>query len=83
METSVTITPKFQVSIPVSIRKYLGMTKHGKAKISAKMVGTRKIITLEPDDNDILSLAGKYAHKKPARKIDVDNIRDLVDYSQW
>lgn len=83
METSVTITPKFQVSIPVSIRKYLKMTKHGKAKISAKMVGTRKIITLEPDDSDILSLAGKYAHKKPTKKIDVDNIRDLVDYSQW
>ena len=83
MEASVTITPKFQVSIPVSIRKYLRMTKHGKAKISAKMIGTRKIITLEPEESDILSLAGKYAHKKPAVKIDVDNIRDLVDYSQW
>lgn len=83
METKVTVTPKFQVSIPVSIRKFLGMTKHGQAKISAKIIGKRKIITIEPVEDDILSLAGKYAHKKPVRKIDVDNIRDEIDYSKW
>ncbi len=83
METSVTITPKFQVSIPVSIRKYLGMTKHGKAKITAKMIGKRKIIILEPDESDILSLAGIFKGSKPIRPVDVDNIRDEVDYSKW
>lgn len=83
METSVTVTPKFQVSIPVSIRKYLGMTRHGKAKISARLVGKRKIITLEPEEDDILSLAGIFKGSKPVRPVDVDNIRDEIDYSQW
>lgn len=83
METSVTITPKFQVSIPVSIRKYLKLTKHGKATMKAMWVNGKQEMVLRPDDSDILNLAGKYAHKKPVRKVDVDNIRDLVDYSQW
>jgi bifunctional DNA-binding transcriptional regulator/antitoxin component of YhaV-PrlF toxin-antitoxin module len=83
MEASVTITPKFQVSIPVSIRKYLKMTKHGKAVMRARLVGKKQIIELVPDDSDILSLAGMFKGSKPVRPVDVDNIRDEVDYSKW
>ena len=37
MQVLTTITPKFQVHIPVSIRKQAGLVKHGRAyvKVSA------------------------------------------------
>lgn len=76
MQEFTTITPKFQVHIPVSIRKKTGLTQHGKAKISAR---NSKII-IEPVDEKkgILSLAGKFKVKKP---IPAEKIRDYIDYS--
>lgn len=76
MQEFTTITPKFQVHIPVSIRKKTGLTQHGKAKISAR---SSKII-IEPVDEKkgILSLAGKFKVKKP---IPAEKIRDYIDYS--
>lgn len=75
MQTT-TITPKFQVHIPVSIRKKAGLKRHGKAKIT---VENSKII-IEPIDKKkgILSLAGKYKVKNP---IPAEKIRDYIDYS--
>ena len=76
MQSITTITPKFQVHIPVAIRKKAGLIQHGKAKIS---VENSKII-IEPIDkkNGILSLAGKYKVEKP---IPAEKIRDFIDYS--
>lgn len=76
MRTSVTITPKFQVHIPVSIRKKAGLTKHGKALIRTEQ---SKII-IEPLDKKkgILSLAGKFKVKNP---IPAEKIRNYIDYS--
>jgi AbrB family looped-hinge helix DNA binding protein len=76
MYTQTTITPKFQVHIPVSIRRKIGLKKHGRAIIKAK---DRKII-IEPVDEKkgILSLAGKFKVKKP---IPAEKIRDYIDYS--
>ncbi len=76
MQTTTTITPKFQVHIPVSIRKKAGITRHGKAVIRAE----KSKIIIEPIDGKkgILSLAGKYKVKNP---IPAEKIRDYIDYS--
>ena len=76
MQELTTITPKFQVHIPVSIRKKAGLTKHGKAYIRAE----KKKIIIEPIDEKkgILSLAGKFKVKNP---IPAEKIRDYIDYS--
>lgn len=75
METLTTITPKFQVHIPVSIRKKIGL-KHGRAIVKAE----KKKIIIEPIDEKkgILSFAGKFKVKKP---IPAEKIRDYIDYS--
>jgi AbrB family looped-hinge helix DNA binding protein len=76
MPVLTTITPKFQVHIPVSIRKKIGLKNHGRAKIS-----TRKgKIIIEPfkTEEGILSLGGKFRVKHP---IPAEKIRDHIDYS--
>ena len=76
MKTLATITPKFQIHIPTSIRKKVGLTKHGKAIMRAEK--KRIIIELLDDKKGILSLAGKYKVKSP---IPAEKIRDHIDYS--
>ena len=71
-----TITPKFQVHIPVEIRKKAGLTKHGRAKIDAK--DGKIIIESFSEKEDIMSLAGTI---KPRKDINPDKIRDYIDYS--
>lgn len=76
MQTFTTITPKFQVHIPVSVRKKIGLVKHGKASIRVE----KSKIIIEPIDEkkSILSLGGKYKVKNP---IPAEKIRDYIDYS--
>jgi bifunctional DNA-binding transcriptional regulator/antitoxin component of YhaV-PrlF toxin-antitoxin module len=74
METYGTITPQFQLHIPVKVRKLAGLTQHGRVKITVK----KKKITIIPVKDDIMSLAGKYHVKNP---IPVEKIRDYIDYS--
>lgn len=74
METLTTITPKFQVHIPVAIRKKIGLKKHGRAVIRAD----KKKIVIEPIESDFLSLSGKFKVKNP---IPAEKIRDYIDYS--
>lgn len=74
MHTFTTITPNYQVHIPVAIRKAAGLKKHGRAKISAK----GKTIVIEPEKFDILSLGGIFKVKNP---IPAEKIRDYIDYS--
>lgn len=75
MQTYVTITPQFQVQIPVSVRQKSGLTKHGKAKMSAR----KGKIIIEPVKKDIMSWAGKFKVKHP---LSAATIRDHIDYSQ-
>jgi len=75
MQEVTTITPKFQVHIPVSIRKKTGLTKHGKVLIKADQ---SKII-IEPLKFQFMSLAGKY---KVAKPIPAEKIRRYIDYSR-
>ena len=74
MEILTTITPKFQVHIPISIRKKIGLKKHGRAIIRTE----RKRIIIEPIKSDFLSLSGKFKVKNP---IPADKIRDYIDYA--
>ena len=74
MEILTTITPKFQVHIPVSIRKKIGLKKHGRAVIRAE----KKKIIIQPIESDFLSLSGKFKVKNP---IPAEKIRDYIDYA--
>ncbi len=77
METLTTITPKFQVHLPVAIRQKAGFTKHGRAKIRAS--GKKIIIEPLDEDDDILALAGKFKVKNP---IPAEKIRDYIEYAE-
>lgn len=74
MSSFTTITPKFQVHIPVSIRQEAGLTKHGKAIVSVE----KSKIIIEPIRSKFMSLGGKYKVSKP---IPAEKIRNFVDYS--
>lgn len=75
MDTLTTITPKFQVHIPVSVREKAGITQHGKAKISVE----KSKIIIEPIKSKFMTLGGKY---KVAKPIPAEKIREFVDYSR-
>lgn len=75
MQMLVTITPQFQIQIPVAARKKMGLTTHGKAKLSVQ----KGKITLEPVKKDIMNWAGKFKVKHP---LSAATIRDHIDYSQ-
>lgn len=74
MQTYTTITPNFQVHIPVIIRKKIGLTKHGRALIKAE----NSQIIIEPVKSGILSLGGVFKVKNP---IKAEEIRDHIDYA--
>ncbi|OGG19857.1 hypothetical protein A3D03_00340 [Candidatus Gottesmanbacteria bacterium RIFCSPHIGHO2_02_FULL_40_13] len=74
MQTYTTITPKFQVHIPVVIRKKIGLTKHGRAYIRTE----EKKIIIEPVKSDFTSWGGAFKVKKP---IPAEKIRDYIDHS--
>lgn len=75
MRTLTTITPKFQVHIPVSIREKIDLKKHGRAVIRVE----KDKIIIEPIKSDFLSLGGKFKVKKP---IPAERIRDYIDYGK-
>ena len=76
MEEYITITLKFQFHLPVKMRRFAGITKHGRAKITA----TKGKIIISMIDDEIADLAGKFPVKKP---IPLDKMRDYIDYTQW
>lgn len=73
---TVTVTSKYQVYLPLDIREKAGLITHGPVHIRAD---AGKII-IEPKPGTLISLAGKYK-SKASRKVDIDNIRDRIDYS--
>lgn len=74
MEMMTTITPQFQVHIPMAIRKAIGLKKHGRAVISAK----GENIIIKPEPVSFLSFGGAFKVKNP---IPAEKIRDYIDYS--
>lgn len=75
MDILTTITPRFQVHIPVAIRNRIGLKRHGRAIIRTE----KKKIIIEPINSDFLSLSGKFKVKNP---IPAEKIRDYIDYSR-
>lgn len=78
MEQTISITPKWQIHIPVEFRKKLGLTAPGLAKIWL----IDKQIIIKPKASSLLELAGKYKNHKPKVKVDIDRIREKIDYSK-
>ena len=74
MEMMTTITPQFQVHIPVAIRKAIGLKKHGRATISVQ----GKNVLIQPKPISFLSFGGAFKVKNP---IPAEKIRDYIDYS--
>jgi bifunctional DNA-binding transcriptional regulator/antitoxin component of YhaV-PrlF toxin-antitoxin module len=75
MDTYGTITPNWQIHIPVSARKKAGFCTHGRVKITA----TKNRVTISKINNDFVSKwSGAFKVKNP---IPADKIRDYIDYS--
>lgn len=77
MAQTIAITRQWQIHIPKAIREAIGMDEPGVAEIE---VENNKII-ITPKKSGILALAGKYHHLYKKKPINIENIRDVIDYS--
>lgn len=78
MQTTISITNKWQIHIPKSARKALNLTKPGRVEIKTEQ---NKLILI-PVESRILQMAGKYEKYTKGKKVDLDKIRDYIDYSK-
>lgn len=78
MEATIAVTSKWQIHIPKAMRPFLGPQKPGMVKIKAEK--NRLVIT--PHESSILKLAGTLHHLYKKKPINIDRIRDYIDYSQ-
>lgn len=76
---TVSITPKWQLHIPIAVRKKLNLKKPSQADIFVR----NQEIVVRPRQSRVLKLAGKYKGVKPVKHIDLDHVRDFIDYSKW
>ena len=74
---TVSITSKWQVHIPVVIRKMLKLKKPTQVVISVH----NGAIVMKPKESQILKMAGSLKGIKPTKTINIDRIRDYIDYS--
>lgn len=77
MQTTISITNKWQIHIPKAARKALKLTKP--SQIEVRTEGNKLILT--PVESKILKMAGKYAKYAKNKNINLDRIRDYIDYS--
>lgn len=77
MSQTIAITRQWQIHIPKALREAIGLDKPTMADIKAEK--GKLIIT--PKKSGIFKFAGKYAKYAKNKKIDLDNIRDYIDYS--
>lgn len=78
METTIAVTRRWQIHIPKAMRGVLGKKKPGMVKIKAE----KNRLVVSPAKKSILDLAGSLHHLYKKKPIDIDNIRDYIDYSQ-
>lgn len=78
MVQTITITPSWQIHLPVEFRKRLGLKEPGKMD----MILENDKIILKPKKSKLLKMAGKYKTKKPSKKINLAKIRDQIDYAK-
>ncbi len=79
MKQTVSITPKWQIHIPVAIRQALKLDKPSLADISLQ----GDAFLVRPKKSKILELGGSLAGIKPSKRINLTRIRDYIDYSKW
>lgn len=79
MQTTISVTRKWQIHIPKAARKTFGLKRPGMVNIKAK----KGEIIITPRKKSILDYAGKYHYllNKTNKKINLDKIRDYIDYS--
>lgn len=78
MTATISITNKGQMHVPVSFRKMLGLSVPGLVKI--EIVGSKLMVV--PVKSKIMEMAGKYSHKTSGKNINIEKIRDEIDYSK-
>lgn len=78
METTISITRKWQIHIPKALRGVLGPARPG--QVTIKAIDNKLVITSHKSKT--LSLAGSLHHLYKKKPIDIDNIRDYIDYSK-
>lgn len=79
MQTTISVTSKWQIHIPKAARKVFGTEKPGTVELRVK----KGLIVITKPKKTILDYAGKYHSllNKSNKKINVDKIRDYIDYS--
>lgn len=77
MLTTISITNKWQIHIPKSLRSNFGLDKPARVAITAE----RGKIIITPAKSTIMQYAGKLHEKFTKKKINIDQVRDLIDYS--
>ena len=78
MTSTVTITNNWQLHVPLAMREIVGLKKPGVVTVSAK----KGALVIKPKKSRILSLAGSLHHLYKKKPIDIDNLRDIIDYSE-
>ena len=79
MATTITITRQWQIYIPQKIREALDLEVSDRFEVEVK---DNKLV-LSPKKSEVMKLAGSIKIPEHLKGLDVDNIRDLIDYSQW
>lgn len=78
MEAIVSLTSRWQIHIPKAVRKSLGTVKPGMVSIKA----SKGKLTLTPKKSKIFELGGKFhKHYLKHKDINIDKIRDYIDYA--
>ncbi len=78
MQTTATLTEKFQIHIPKKIREKAGILTHGPVTMRAD---EGRVIIEPQKTRSILDLAGSLKGKAKGKNIDIANIRGYIDYS--
>lgn len=78
MQMVIPVTSKWQLHIPKSIRSALKISRSGRMEI--KTQGNKLLLT--PVESKILKFAGKYEKYAKGKGINLNKIRDYIDYSK-
>lgn len=78
MEATIAVTSRWQIHIPKKMRAVLGNKRPGVLKIKAE----KDKLVISPTKKNILDLAGSLHHLYKKKPINIDRIRDYIDYSQ-
>lgn len=78
MHTTISITNKWQIHIPKAARKALKLTKPGRVELKTE---DNKLVLI-PVESKILQLAGKYEKFARGKRVNLNKIRDYIDYSK-